>query len=185
MDDSSVNIALLGYLKDVKSKHYSYWEEQNTNIDTFYERVLKYAYRPFSPINSRSDEIKPTTYFILHDFLKKRKAEANSKNQAPRLTLPTTWLINRDETVADIIPLPADSNDIDAGVNANFLFGLIYQIKGGYKPSAELREMMRDVADLLVYTMEDAIYRRPDLILEYYPSKYDFYSFFARVVGLL
>lgn len=44
---------------------------------------------------------------------------------------------------------------------------------------------MRDVTDLLVYTMEDAIYRRPDLILVYYPSKYDFYWFVARVVGLL
>lgn len=101
------------------------------------------------------------------------------------MILPTTWLINRDETIVDIIPMPSGSNNVDANVNANFLLGLIFQIKSGYKPSAELREVMRDVTDLLVYTMEDAIYRRPDLILTYYPSKYDFYWFVARVVGLL
>ena len=44
---------------------------------------------------------------------------------------------------------------------------------------------MRDVADFLVYTIEDAIYRRPDLILAYYPSKYSLYWFIARLVGLL
>jgi hypothetical protein len=93
--------------------------------------------------------------------------------------------MDRDETIRDIIRIPLDANNVDASVSANFLFGLIFQIKGGYKPSAEIREMMRDVADLLVYTMEDAIYRRPDLILVYYPSKYAFYWFVGRVVGLL
>lgn len=45
--------------------------------------------------------------------------------------------------------------------------------------------MMRDIADLLVYVLNDAIDRRPDLILMYYPSKYDFYWFVARILGLL
>jgi hypothetical protein len=45
--------------------------------------------------------------------------------------------------------------------------------------------MMRDIADLLVYVIEDAISRRPDLILMYYPSKYDFYWFVGRTLGLL
>ena len=45
--------------------------------------------------------------------------------------------------------------------------------------------MMRDITDLLVYVLNDAIDRRPDLILMYYPSKYDFYWFVARILGLL
>lgn len=45
--------------------------------------------------------------------------------------------------------------------------------------------MIRDVTDLLVYTIKDAVERRPDLILMYYPSKYGFYWLVARVVSLL
>jgi hypothetical protein len=81
--------------------------------------------------------------------------------------------------------MPFDLNNVDASVNANFLFGLIFQMRSGYKPEAETRNMIRDVADLLVYAIQDAIERRPDLILMYYPSKYDFYWFVARIVGLL
>lgn len=79
MDDSSVNIALLGYMKELQSKYYTSWQKQNADLDAFYKRVLKYAYRPFSPINPRSDEIDPRTYFILHNFLKEKKAEANAR----------------------------------------------------------------------------------------------------------
>lgn len=81
--------------------------------------------------------------------------------------------------------MPFDLNNVDASVNANFLFGLLFQIKGGFEAGSELRQMMRDIADLLAYVIEDAIHRRPDLILMYYPSKYDFYWFVGRTLGLL
>ena len=45
--------------------------------------------------------------------------------------------------------------------------------------------MARDIADFIVYAVEDAVDRRPDLILMYYPSKYDFYWFVGRLVGVL
>jgi hypothetical protein len=45
--------------------------------------------------------------------------------------------------------------------------------------------MARDIADFLVYAIEDAVDRRPDLILMYYPSIYDFYWFVGRLVGVL
>ena len=45
--------------------------------------------------------------------------------------------------------------------------------------------MARDITDFIVYAVEDAVDRRPDLILMYYPSKYDFYWFLARTVQLL
>jgi len=49
--------------------------------------------------------------------------------------------------------MPLDMNNVDASVNANFLFGLVYQMQHGYNPETELRAMMRDVADFLVYTI--------------------------------
>lgn len=45
--------------------------------------------------------------------------------------------------------------------------------------------MMTDTADLLEFTITNIIMKRPTLILVYYPSKYDFYWFVARLVGLL
>jgi hypothetical protein len=55
VDDSSVNIALLGYLQELNSQHYLFWQQQNFNLASFYERVLQYAYRPFAPTSFRSD----------------------------------------------------------------------------------------------------------------------------------
>lgn len=94
-------------------------------------------------------------------------------------------MLFNEETVVDALRMPFDLNNVDASVNANFLFGLIFQMRNGYKPEVETRVMIRDVTDLLVYTIQDAIERRPDLILMYYPSKYDFYWFVARIVALL
>lgn len=31
--------------------------------------------------------------------------------------------------------MPFDVNNVDASVNANFLFGLVLQMQGGYKPN--------------------------------------------------
>ncbi len=46
-DDSGVNLALPGLLKGTKSKHFEFWESFNYDIENYYRRVLKYAYRPF------------------------------------------------------------------------------------------------------------------------------------------
>lgn len=45
--------------------------------------------------------------------------------------------------------------------------------------------MIKDTLSLLEYTIYHLIEKRPDLILVYYPSKYDFYWFVARIVALL
>ena len=48
IDDSSVNLILLGLMREVGSEHYTFWREFNFNINKFYNQVvLKYAYRPF------------------------------------------------------------------------------------------------------------------------------------------
>jgi hypothetical protein len=185
-DDSSVNIALLGYLHELQSEHYNFWQQCNFNLEQFYQSILRYAYRPFNPSNTtRANEIDPRTYFILHDFLKAKKAEAESKGLEPNVILPTTWMLTREETIIDIVRMPFDLNNVDASVNANFLFALIFQMKSGFQPSGELRHVIRDITDLLVYVVNDAVERRPDLILMYYPSKSDFYWFVARIISLL
>lgn len=49
-DDSSVNLALLGLLEETKSSHYEFWNSLHSKKQAYYDRALKYAYRPFGPI---------------------------------------------------------------------------------------------------------------------------------------
>lgn len=82
--------------------------------------------------------------------------------------------------------MPFKTNNVDASVCANFLFGLAYQlISGEVQLTNELKQMMLDTTELLEYTVTNILSKRPTLILVYYPSKYDFYWFIARIVGLL
>lgn len=45
--------------------------------------------------------------------------------------------------------------------------------------------MVLDTVNLIEYAVKNIIKVRPDLILVYYPSKYDFYWFVARTINLL
>ena len=82
--------------------------------------------------------------------------------------------------------MPFKSNNVDASVCANFLFGLAHQvIAGEVQLTDELKQMMLDTTDLIQFTINKIINKRPSLILVYYPSKYDFYWFVARLVNLL
>ena len=75
---------------------------------------------------------------------------------------------------------------VDATVNANFLFGVLTLLNNHeIVLESELRQMVKDVVDFLVYAIEDALPRRPDLLLPFYMSRYAFYSFVARIVALL
>lgn len=55
----------------------------------------------------------------------------NKQSESPSLILPTTWLLNTDEQVDGLLMMPFRSNNVDASVCANFLFGLCYQVLGG------------------------------------------------------
>lgn len=115
-----------------------------------------------------------------------KKQQAEALNKTPSVILPTTWIMNYDQQIIDVVVMPFYLNNVDASVNANFLFGLLYQIKSkSIVLNDQLRQMIRDVSDLLVYAIDHGIDTRPDLILMYYPSKYDFYWFVARIIGLL
>jgi len=48
VDDSSVNLVLLGYLDELKSQHLTYWKSINFDTQRFYDEIVsKYVYRPF------------------------------------------------------------------------------------------------------------------------------------------
>lgn len=67
-DDSSVNLALLGMMKETNSSHYEWWNNFNFNKLAYYQKLLKYSYRPFNPKNhdnQYSDEIDPRTYYVI------------------------------------------------------------------------------------------------------------------------
>lgn len=84
--------------------------------------------------------------------------------------------------------MPFSANNVDASVCANFIFGLSYQILAGemaVEKGSELEQMMLDTVDLLEHTIEVVMEKRPTLLLVYYPSKYDFYWFVARITALL
>ena len=60
-DDSSVNLALLGLMKETNSSHYEYWNSLNFNKIAYYKNLLKYAYRPFDsnyPFNKFKSKCK-------------------------------------------------------------------------------------------------------------------------------
>lgn len=85
-DDSSVNLALLGYLKEINSPHYDFWNSLNYKKDDYYNIALKYAYRPFNPnktLNDRADEIDTRTYFAIRGFLDELVQNASATNSTP------------------------------------------------------------------------------------------------------
>ena len=127
MDDSSVNLALLAFMKETLSPHHEFWNSFNLKKQEFYDKALKYAYRPFGAnqtLNPRADEIDARTYFVLHKFLERKKAESDN----PSVILPTTWIISFDEQSQGKVVMPFKVNNVDATVAANFLFGLCYQL---------------------------------------------------------
>ena len=69
-DDSGVNLALMGLLKQTKSKHFLFWKNFNFNVEDYYRRVLKYAYRPFDSNftgNKFANEIDPRVYYLYNE----------------------------------------------------------------------------------------------------------------------
>ena len=66
------------------------------------------------------------------------------------MILASTWNIGYDEQKEGVVTIPLNMNNVDASVNANFLFGLLYQVKSQtITLNSEQRQMIRDVADYL------------------------------------
>ena len=74
MDDSSVSLALLAFMKETLSPHHEFWNSFNLKKQEFYDKALKYAYRPFG-VNQTLELMRlirgPTLFYI--SFSKERK----------------------------------------------------------------------------------------------------------------
>jgi hypothetical protein len=162
-DDSSVNLALLGLMKETNSSHYSYWNSLNSNKIAYYKNLLKYAYRPFESdfsYNKFADETDPRTYYAIHEFVERIETNARTQNKTPTLILPSTWLMKEDEQIKDLVGIPGNVNNVDATVCANVLFGLSYQLlldEIKLEDLPELEQMIQDITDFLVFTVREKI----------------------------
>lgn len=130
-DDSSVNLALLGLMKETNNSHYAHWNSLNYNKLAYYKNLLKYAYRPFESnysFNRFADETDTRTYYAIHEFVERVDEKARAQNRTSSLILPSTWLMKEDEQVKDLVGIPGNVNNVDATVCTNVLFGLSYQL---------------------------------------------------------
>ena len=183
-DDTSVNMALGGKLwlhKDEMQELNNNWTKVNSHLNETIQAYLRFAYKPFaSDINEAMTD--PRTYYYLHEFLKLKPNDTN-------LTFINTWITNLEgdkENYPDVA-MPVHVNNVDLSVNANSLFGLSHVvITHPDLVTDELLNLYRSVSELVVWAIEnEVVLTRPDVVILYYPSVYDFYWFVARVCSLL
>lgn len=121
-DDSGLNAALQSILNDHRSVFPELANLWETDYSTLYDAAKKYAYRPLESIHhsnfstNASDIIDPRSYYYLHSFI--------NENKDYPLAFFSTWLMNQNDEVGDILSMPFHTNNVDLTVNANSLFGL-------------------------------------------------------------
>ncbi len=194
-DDSSLNLSLGCMLNDYTDKSnkipYGIWKNRNSisSIERFLEKCIKYAYKPFgSDGDSVCTEIDPRSYYFMYQYLNKKAGEGN-------ISLLTTWLTKREETInmAPYVHMPFNVNNVDVSVCANFVNALaqyavsfpgeMEQILGRLP---ELRKLILDSSDYIKWVItNNKITERPDLGALYYPSVLNSYWFVARTISLL
>lgn len=96
--------------------------------------LKRYSYQPFAAFNKNktddeilsyySDVIDPRTYYVLHDFLNKKYAQAIEKGIVPSLILPTTWLTNIQDSKFPDVNQPLNLTQVDFSVSINNLYGM-------------------------------------------------------------
>ncbi|KAL4512370.1 hypothetical protein ABPG72_005372 [Tetrahymena utriculariae] len=198
-DDSSVNIALGQKLKQFESltKIEQKWNKMNFNISAYYELLKSHAYRPFANLTgdldkkyNNTDIIDPRSYLAFYDFFDEQYQIALKEQRKPMLSFFSTWILNYEEQVKDVVTIPAQTNNIDVSVNANAIFGLNNLLINDKNASnyfdQELQGMYLNATNLIAYTIKSGrVIQRPDIVMLYYPSVFDFYWFAARNAHLL
>lgn len=180
----------LGILKESSAR----WTELNNDrAGKLFDNFKKYAYKPFATDNVAASTIDPRTYFWMHDFLKEYSSRSPQVKEG--MSFVTTWFQNVNEVFSSSAKgsskMPFNSNNVDATVIANSITGIVYALwtePETYLPNfdAEMQQLVFWSGKLLEWILKtDAMSKRPDLILLYYPSVYDFYWFIARLYNLL
>ena len=182
-DDTFVNLGFGSLLSKYKSQSlFQKWKVNNSDVLGVFEAVKKYAYRPFS--SNLTSLIDPRTYFYIRSFL------YSIENTSYPAAFVTTWvyLISNDSYTTS---MPFHINNIDLAVSANVLYGITAAILNDLVPSPreafdeEVQVIYENTTALITYIVETNFTGRPDLALDYYPSKYNFYWFLARTLNLL
>ena len=187
-DDTGCNLALGRLL--LTSQGYpnasQVWSSKNSRVAKVFDYFEKYAYRPNSgqyPANL----IDPRTYLWARGFLQERKFKKD-------LALITTWMQSVDEITSQRFyrRMPFNLNNIDISVTVNALFGITQQLLFGKEETvrafqeSNMPYLYIDNVELVSWALrEEVVERFPTHALLYYPPKYAFYWFVARLVNAL
>lgn len=189
-DDSSLYVSIGARLRGAQDAYPNTARSWPTDTPQYAERLLRYAYRPFSD-DASAATTDPRSYFWMRPFLRARVERAAQDGTAPSVLLPNTWVQSIDEACAagdSGYSMPLACNSVDVTICANVLHALATEILETPGPwcTAEVEQLFGDTAELVAWVIEtETVNARGDLALTFYPDLETFYWFAARVVGLL
>lgn len=186
---------------------YKTWRAKNSSkaIGDALFQILNHDYEPFS---ENQNSIDPRTYYLMQGF-KAHQHFLDGVPANPDFALPTTWVMslsgendqNPNAGEAPQVAMPFNVNNVDATVVANFLYGIISLDRSrdtngqsllteaeatNGSISERLPEILKDSSIYLKWLADNnLINTRPDLALDYYPSRYNFYFFESRDLAIL
>ncbi|XP_078678548.1 uncharacterized protein LOC144914514 [Branchiostoma floridae x Branchiostoma belcheri] len=190
-DDSFLNLGLgaqLLQLKDSFPLAYRSWASNNTDLQSLQNHLKSYAYRPLSRDNN-ADTIDPRTYYYMRPFLEKAAREGDE------IALVTTWIQNLAESremfmAGKGVLMPYNLNNVDVTVAANTLAGITEALLAGLVKSTwfdqDIQRIYLNTTAMISWAVtSEAIFTRPDLVMTYYPSLYNFLWYSSRTLFLL
>lgn len=172
---------------------YALWSAENGDTERkIFSLFQRYAYRPFSG-EYASSSIDPRTFFWIRGFIYEEMERQNNGSLTPSLSLITTWMQSIPEVASQIgyRKMPFNLNNVDASVTVNALFGwtsLLLHQTDDYAPLFDqtLQRMYADNIRLIEWILRNRVVEQyPTMVLLYYPPKFAFYWFVARLVHLL
>lgn len=182
-DDSGCNAALGFSLLPLASKFpqsVASWSSYNSFDNSLPNAYLSHAYQPFSNDSDRNS-IDTRTYFWIRHYL--------DTLEGREVKLISTWMqdISDIQSERAYRKMPGNVNNVDVSVVANSLNGLVSLIRhNGSVLTPSLLQLVNDNVDLLVWVLEsDLVPKRSVLLLLYYPSRFAFYWFCARLNHIL
>lgn len=186
-DDTGCALALGAKLKSVKAMYpeaYHEFAQQNTRISKAFKAFKKNGYKPFSNDPDQSS-IDPRTYFWLRRFIYLQKGNTD-------LTLITTWMqkISQIEKQQTYRKMPFALNNVDASVTVNVLFGIASTALTDQSMlnnfNDKVGKLFLDNAKMVAWLIkEKVVINYTALTLLYYPPKFAFYWFTARLLHLI
>jgi hypothetical protein len=196
-DDSGCNLAMGGWLAARADRYpalYARWKAANPDAHVLFDSALRFAYRPLGGGGgaNMTANLDPRSYYFMHAFLNGAVPPLNERS-----SFVATWLMGLQADRRDFaqIAMPFNVNNVDLAVSSNFLYGLTNAVvrdlfdgaaSKRFASDADLRTLYESTAQLLAWGVTSgAVFRRPDIGMLYYPSRFDFMWMLARNLRLL